>query len=160
MLENAPTSSNVNNANTQNGGKAINKGTILKLSVDHIKELREEVTRYKDRVKELELMIEAAKRGEPINEKKFQPIPTSPTTSTTINPNSTFLMNQQTVNINNNNHNHNNAHNNNNGPAANSPHTNQQGTPMIKHERVGSLQFQQQFGNLHIASDNPPQPLK
>ncbi|CAO3617545.1 unnamed protein product [Cunninghamella blakesleeana] len=160
MLENAPTSSNVNNTNTQNGGKAINKGTILKLSVDHIKELREEVTRYKDRVKELEQLIEAAKRGE-MTDDNFQPIPTSPTTSTTIDPNSTFLMNQQSVNINNHNHHsHNNNSNNNNSNNNNGSAAHQQGRPIIKHERVGSLQFQQQFGNLHIAGDNPPRPLK
>lgn len=45
-------------------GRAINKGTILKLSVDHIKELREDVGRYQDRIRELEQMIESAKRGE------------------------------------------------------------------------------------------------
>ncbi|CAO3615792.1 unnamed protein product [Cunninghamella echinulata] len=167
LLENAPTSSNVNNANTQNGGKAINKGTILKLSVDHIKDLREEVSRYKDRVQELERMIEAAKRGEPYMEEKYQPSPTT-TTSTTLDPNSSFLMNQSSVplNNNNNNNNNNNTNNNSHNHHNNSSHPNQQQQqqqqrqPMIKHERVGSLQFQQQFGNLHIANDNPPRPLK
>jgi hypothetical protein len=45
-------------------GRAINKGTILKLSVDHIKELRDELSRYQERIRELEHMVEAAKRGE------------------------------------------------------------------------------------------------
>lgn len=50
-------------------GRAINKGTILKLSVDHIKELREDVGRYQDRIRELEQMIESAKRGELVLDK-------------------------------------------------------------------------------------------
>lgn len=67
LLDTAPTSSNVMSvASGQVGanGRAINKGTILKLSVDHIKELREEVNQYQQRIKELEHVIECAKRGE------------------------------------------------------------------------------------------------
>ncbi|KAI9254263.1 helix-loop-helix DNA-binding domain-containing protein [Sporodiniella umbellata] len=68
LIESAPACSNVISV-AQNGpsninGKAINKGTILKLSVDHIKDLREEVARHQKRVKELEGMIDAAKRGD------------------------------------------------------------------------------------------------
>jgi hypothetical protein len=53
-------------------GRAINKGTILKLSVDHIKELRDEVSRYQERIRELEHMIEAAKRGELVDNQQPQ----------------------------------------------------------------------------------------
>ena len=49
-------------------GRAINKGTILKLSVDHIKELREEVYRYQERIKELERMVEAAKERKALSQ--------------------------------------------------------------------------------------------
>lgn len=77
-------------------GRAINKGTILKLSVDHIKELREDVGRYQDRIRELEQMIESAKRGELVMDNK-------PNYDTTRN-----------------------------------------------HQRVGSIQFRQQFNNLQI----------
>ncbi|KAL0077912.1 hypothetical protein J3Q64DRAFT_1287749 [Phycomyces blakesleeanus] len=69
LLETAPTTSNVMSVSTHQGGinaRAINKGTILKLSVDHIKELREEVSRCQHRMAELEQLIEAAKRGEMI----------------------------------------------------------------------------------------------
>jgi hypothetical protein len=53
-------------------GRAINKGTILKLSVDHIKELRDEVSRYQERIRELEHMVEAAKRGELVDNQQHQ----------------------------------------------------------------------------------------
>ncbi|SAM06801.1 hypothetical protein [Absidia glauca] len=117
LLENAPSSSNVNSSSIQNGGKAINKGTILKLSVDHIKDLRDEVTRYQSRVQELERMIDAAK-GSYIKDDYHDQ--TSPTPSG-------YIPHQHTADNN----------------------SNQQ-----RHERVRSLQFQQQFGNLHIASDD------
>ncbi|KAI8077488.1 hypothetical protein BDF21DRAFT_341780 [Thamnidium elegans] len=67
--DSAPTSSNVMSVSSGQvgaNGRAINKGTILKLSVDHIKELREDVGRYQERIRELEQMIESAKRGEMI----------------------------------------------------------------------------------------------
>jgi hypothetical protein len=85
-------------ANGQVGanGRAINKGTILKLSVDHIKELRDEVSQYQERIKELEHVIECAKRGEMIMDSK----------------------------------------------------------PYRGHQRGGSMQFQQQFNNLQIGSNN------
>ncbi|KAI8371192.1 helix-loop-helix DNA-binding domain-containing protein [Choanephora cucurbitarum] len=73
LLDTAPTSSNVMSISSGQvgaNGRAINKGTILKLSVDHIKELREEVYRYQERIKELERMVEAAKHGELIQEAK------------------------------------------------------------------------------------------
>lgn len=67
LLENAPTTSNVMSISTSSQlgatAKAINKGTILKLSVDHIKELQETLAQYKERVKQLEDMIEAARMG-------------------------------------------------------------------------------------------------
>ncbi|KAI8092559.1 helix-loop-helix DNA-binding domain-containing protein [Halteromyces radiatus] len=178
LLESAPSSSNINTSNIQNGGKAINKGTILKLSVDHIKDLREEVARYKDRVQELERMIEAAKGGCTAGQQQYikeeyhhqQPRTTS-TTSSAINgiggaayminqppPPSTmkddlhlFGSNSSTIPLNNTTSttkpNNNNSSNNN--------ASNEQHHSATRHERVGSLQFQQQFGNLHIASDDP-----
>ena len=76
--------------------KAINKGTILKLSVDHIKELKDTLVQYKDRVDELERLIDAAKRDDKVSVKH------------------------------------------------------EEDTPRPRHERIGSLQFQQQFGKLHI----------
>ncbi|KAI7887447.1 HLH-domain-containing protein [Lichtheimia hyalospora FSU 10163] len=68
LLETAPTSSNVmtvssNQGTPGNNTRAINKGTILKLSVDHIKELQGELSRYQDRVRDLEQMIEDLKTG-------------------------------------------------------------------------------------------------
>ncbi|KAI8150265.1 hypothetical protein BJV82DRAFT_573437 [Fennellomyces sp. T-0311] len=103
LLENAPTTSNVMSVSSTQGGsgaaniKNINKGTILKLSVDHIKELKDTLAQYKDRVDELERLIDAAKR------------------------------NDDKVAI-----------------------KHEEGTPRPRHERIGSLQFQQQFGKLHI----------
>jgi cob(I)alamin adenosyltransferase len=38
-------------------GRALNKGTILKLSVDHIKELKQDLEHYQKRIQELEHMI-------------------------------------------------------------------------------------------------------
>ncbi|KAG1147095.1 hypothetical protein G6F37_006543 [Rhizopus arrhizus] len=75
LIEAAPTSSNVmsvTNGQANTNGRAINKGTILKLSVDHIKELREEVTQYQERIRELEQMIEAAKKGEIIKDENMK----------------------------------------------------------------------------------------
>ncbi|KAI7905384.1 helix-loop-helix DNA-binding domain-containing protein [Cokeromyces recurvatus] len=94
LIDSVPASSNVMSiAPGQSGtnAKPINKGTILKLSVDHIKELREEISGYKNRILELESLIDMAKKDH------------HPLTST-----------------------------------------------KIKHERIGSIQFQQQFGKLHI----------
>ncbi|ORX44574.1 HLH-domain-containing protein [Hesseltinella vesiculosa] len=122
LLETAPASSNVNNVSTQNGGKAINKGTILKLSVDHIKTLQEEVNRYKDRVTTLERMIKNAQQGG----------------SMASLDSSSFIK----------------------GEALYPDGSTSTPTPtQRRHERVGSLQFQQQFGNLHIASEDHRQHL-
>ncbi|KAI7871629.1 hypothetical protein BDF14DRAFT_1718732 [Spinellus fusiger] len=113
MLESAPTSSNViSSVNSQTGasGKAINKGTILKMSVDHIKDLREEVSAYKNRIKELEQLIEAARHGNFNQDTQHQ---------THMNP-----MN----------------------------HVYSESNHRPRHERMGSLQFQQQFGNLNIGT--------
>ncbi|KAI8138563.1 hypothetical protein BJV82DRAFT_287949 [Fennellomyces sp. T-0311] len=60
LLELAPASSNVMSVSTnQNGGntRAVNKGTVLKLSIDHIKELQTEVCRYREKIEELEQKI-------------------------------------------------------------------------------------------------------
>ncbi|KAI9480403.1 MAG: helix-loop-helix DNA-binding domain-containing protein [Benjaminiella poitrasii] len=93
LIDSVPASSNVMSiAPGQSGtnAKPINKGTILKLSVDHIKELRDEISTYKNRILELESLIDMAKKDQPMAASK------------------------------------------------------------IKHERIGSIQFQQQFGKLHI----------
>ncbi|CAO3658479.1 unnamed protein product [Rhizopus stolonifer] len=80
LIDSAPTTSNVMSvtAGSSAGGKAINKGTILKLSVDHIKELREEVTQYQERIKQLEQMVEAAKRGDIIKDEQTEYIYSTP----------------------------------------------------------------------------------
>ncbi|KAI8391370.1 helix-loop-helix DNA-binding domain-containing protein [Radiomyces spectabilis] len=155
LLETAPTTSNVMAvAGAQNGanGKAINKGTILKLSVDHIKELREEVVRYKEKIQELERMVEAAKRGEFIDDShldqkyaqqprlsKADPFFTQPQSLSSHPPPPLHSSSQ-----------------------SQHPHQQQQSqqqpsavhlmdtTPRPRHERMGSLQFQQQFVNMHI----------
>ncbi|KAG1248472.1 hypothetical protein G6F68_013783 [Rhizopus microsporus] len=65
LLESVPASANVMTVTTgQSGtnGKPINKGTILKLSVDYIKELKEHVSDCKSKIKELEHLIEIAKQ--------------------------------------------------------------------------------------------------
>ena len=90
-----------------NNIKAINKGTILKLSVDHIRELKDTLTTYKDRVQELERLIEAAKRQD-----------------------------------------------NNNHPNNIKTEDHSNATSRSRLERIGSLQFQQQFGKLHIEDSN------
>ncbi|KAG1148647.1 hypothetical protein G6F37_001198 [Rhizopus arrhizus] len=112
LIESAPTSSNVmsvTNGQANTNGRAINKGTILKLSVDHIKELREEVAQYQERIRELEQMIEAAKRGEMVKDENTK---------------------QQACSFNNN------------------------STNERSHQRMGSLQFNQQFNNLQIGSNH------
>lgn len=91
--------------------KAINKGTILKLSVDYIREMQEQVSQYKERMQKLEQLIEAANRGEKIPEDELNAAGTAAGASA-IN-------------------------------ASDKEHP-------VRHERVGSFQFQQQFGNLHI----------
>jgi hypothetical protein len=140
LLESVPASSNVMAVATgQNGanGKPINKGTILKLSVDHIKELREEVTSCKGRIKELERLIELAKRGEfdQLNQQQHRHLKQE--------DNGLDLYTQQQQQAM---HNMMNQHNN----------TNNNGT-RARHERVGSIQFQQQFGKLHITGDEQQQ---
>lgn len=115
LLDTAPTSSNVMSVSSGQvgaNGRAINKGTILKLSVDHIKELREEVSRYQERIRELEHMIELAKRGELL-----------------MKPEPAFNTNDNLFTNNNNN-------NNSRG-----------------HQRMGSIQFRQQFNGLQIGSN-------
>ncbi|CAO3658791.1 unnamed protein product [Rhizopus stolonifer] len=104
LLESVPASANVMTVTTgQSGanGKPINKGTILKLSVDHIKELREQVSNCKSRIHELEHLVEMAKQG-----------------------NNSQLLNAQYLG----------------------------GRP--RQEPRGSIQFQQQFGKLHITPVN------
>ncbi|KAI9248182.1 hypothetical protein BY458DRAFT_445928 [Sporodiniella umbellata] len=66
IQESVPISSNFITVTTgQSGvnGKAINKGTILKLSVEYIKELRDQVLGCKNRAKELEHLIEMAQQN-------------------------------------------------------------------------------------------------
>ncbi|KAI8335514.1 helix-loop-helix DNA-binding domain-containing protein [Chlamydoabsidia padenii] len=46
---------------SQRSPNMINKGTILKLSVDHIKELQEQVMRYQQRINDLEHIIHQGK---------------------------------------------------------------------------------------------------
>lgn len=128
LLESVPASSNVMSVATgQNGanGKPINKGTILKLSVDHIKELREEVTNCKGKIKELEHLIELAKRGESHLKQE---------------ENLDLYAQQQQQQQQHAMHNMMNQHN-----------------VRPRHERVGSIQFQQQFGKLHITGDEQQQ---
>ncbi|KAG1142583.1 hypothetical protein G6F37_009294 [Rhizopus arrhizus] len=100
LLESVPASANVMTvAAGQSGtnGKPINKGTILKLSVDHIKELKKQVSDCKSKIKELEDLIEIAKQD-----------------------NNKYLFNTQYLNT--------------------------------RQESMGSIQFQQQFGKLHITT--------
>jgi len=112
LLDSAPTSSNVMSVSSGQvgaNGRAINKGTILKLSVDHIKELREDVNKYQERIRELEHMIECAKRGEMIIDPKANL------------QNNTFDANHNTA--------------------------------RGGHQRVGSIQFRQQFNNLQLGPE-------
>ena len=111
-MDSAPTSSNVMSVSSGQigpNGRAINKGTILKLSVDHIKELREDVLKYQERIRELEQMIDCAKRGEPIMDTNADPLQYTPQQQN---------HHQQQM---------------------------RQG-----HQRVGSIQFRQQFNNLNM----------
>ncbi|CAO3600092.1 unnamed protein product [Absidia cylindrospora] len=149
VLENAPSSSNANHSsNIQNGGKAINKGTILKFSVDYIKDLREQVARYQDRAQELERMIEMAKTGATT---------TTATTATHHHADQPSFLSSSSTGLKENRRNpsssplllKNHIDSTSTISANNGINTHQQ------RERVGSLQFQQQFGNLHIASDDP-----
>ncbi|KAI8372384.1 hypothetical protein BD560DRAFT_99185 [Blakeslea trispora] len=100
----------------QNGtnGKPINKGTILKLSVDHIKELKEEVVSYKNKIQELEHLVDLAKKNGSIKQED--------------------LYSHQVL------------------QSMISSQTNNR-----RHERIGSIQFQQQFGKLHINSEEQQQ---
>lgn len=67
LIDAVPPTANVMTASLQQGNnsnpaaRTINKGTILKLSVDHIKELQSELSRYKDRINQLEHMIKDMK---------------------------------------------------------------------------------------------------
>ncbi|CDH59703.1 hypothetical protein RO3G_16070 [Lichtheimia corymbifera JMRC:FSU:9682] len=67
LIDAVPPTANVMTASLQQGNnsnpaaRTINKGTILKLSVDHIKELQSELSRYKDRINQLEYMIKDMK---------------------------------------------------------------------------------------------------
>ncbi|CEP08519.1 hypothetical protein [Parasitella parasitica] len=118
LLDSAPTSSNVmsvSNGQVGSNGRAINKGTILKLSVDHIKELREEVSKYQEQIKKLEYMIECAKRGELIPDTTAAP---------TMNPNPTHSTFDAPDNA-----------------------------PRGGHQRVGSIQFRQQFNSLQLGPE-------
>ncbi|KAL1936408.1 hypothetical protein VTP01DRAFT_542 [Rhizomucor pusillus] len=146
LIETAPTSSNVMTVPSQNGQitRAINKGTILKLSVDHIKELQAMVTRYHERIQELEHMIENIKnrKGVPENANFANEIYSSqkPMQSPIPTMQQNVLAQQQ-------------------------QHQQQQhpSEPVrlvessTTRERAGSIQFQQQFGNLHIAPSHQQQ---
>ena len=125
LIEAAPASSNVMSVSTnQNGGatRAINKGTILKLSIEHIKELQTEVGRYRERVKELEQKIGHLKgdisEGESRNRAQHRDDSQYPG----------FFV-QRTLH----------------DPSR---------TGASEGERMNSLQFQRQFGNLHISPED------
>lgn len=66
LIDAVPPTANVMTASLQQGNnpaaRTINKGTILKLSVDHIKELQSELARYKDRINQLEHIIKDMKQ--------------------------------------------------------------------------------------------------
>ncbi|KAI8970688.1 hypothetical protein BDB01DRAFT_814736 [Pilobolus umbonatus] len=65
LRDSVPASSNVMSVahgQNNNGMRMINKGTILKLSVDHIKELTSEVTHCKSKIEDLEYRIKQAQR--------------------------------------------------------------------------------------------------
>ena len=67
LIDAVPPTANVMTTSLQQGNhgnpaiRAINKGTILKLSVEHIKELYSELSRYKDKINQLEHMIKDMK---------------------------------------------------------------------------------------------------
>ena len=130
-------------ANTSAAQKAVNKGTILKMSVDHIKNLKSDATRYQARIKELESMLEAAKNGEYVDFDALQ----QGRMSQGSNPNNNMVVIQSQYQPYN--------------TSAPIPLRNQQQQPINlseanrrpqPHQRTGSMQFQQQFGNLHIDS--------
>ncbi|OAD75014.1 helix-loop-helix DNA-binding domain-containing transcription factor [Phycomyces blakesleeanus NRRL 1555(-)] len=154
LLESAPTSSNVmSTVNSQSGanGKAINKGTILKLSVDHIKDLRDEVSMYKSRIQELEQLIEAAKHGDfgqdsqsamhksqssashvsyPDNQDFYSQARRNNQVKEEVNPDGFGQQNSQNP----------------------QPVRLVESNNRSRHERMGSLQFQQKFGNMNIGN--------
>ncbi|KAG2219686.1 hypothetical protein INT45_001858 [Circinella minor] len=168
LLETAPTSSNVMSVSTgQSGGntRAINKGTILKLSVDHIKELQLELTRYQEKIRELENKIGGSKIE-------------AATTSTAIGkPEMVVSFNNTTVSANDfigNNRFH--QHQPQQRQSQSQPHPTSSSSLLAHHsqqqqqhntlgheaihlvgssqrDRMNSIQFQQQFGNLHITPD-------
>lgn len=124
-------------------GKPINKGTILKLSVDHIKELREEVTNCKGKIKDLERLIDLARRDQD---------PTMQHHLKTEEDNMELYNQQQQQHMHN--------------LMAQQQHQQQQQQQQqlqqnaarpSRHERVGSIQFQQQFGKLHITGEEQQQ---
>lgn len=149
MLENPPPGSTsiVTGPGSGSGGsvqKAVNKGTILRMSVDHIKNLKNDAARYQARIQDLETMLEAAKKGEYVD---FDSIQANHQQGGMMGSNQTNDMiviqhqyqqqqygsspmaqrNQQVqMNLN---------------------ESSQRPQP---HQRTGSMQFQQQFGNLHI----------
>lgn len=137
LLESVPASSNVMSVATgQNGanGKPINKGTILKLSVDHIKELREEVTNCKGKIKDLERLIEIARGNQdPALQHHLK-----------TEDSGMDLYNQQQQHM--------------HSLMAQQQQQQQQNAQRPnRHERVGSIQFQQQFGKLHITGEEQQQ---
>ncbi|KAF1807584.1 helix-loop-helix DNA-binding domain-containing transcription factor [Mucor lusitanicus] len=144
LLESVPASSNVMSVATgQNGanGKPINKGTILKLSVDHIKELREEVTNCKGKIKDLERLIEIARGNQD---------PALQQHHLKAEDNGMDLYNQQQQQQQQHMH---------NLMAQQQQQQQQQQNAQrpSRHERVGSIQFQQQFGKLHITGEEQQQ---
>lgn len=130
-------------ATGQNGanGKPINKGTILKLSVDHIKELREEVTNCKGKIKDLERLIEIARGNQD---------PALQQHHLKAEDNGMDLYNQQQQQQQQHMH---------NLMAQQQQQQQQQQNAQrpSRHERVGSIQFQQQFGKLHITGEEQQQ---
>lgn len=141
LLESVPASSNVMSVATgQNGanGKPINKGTILKLSVDHIKELREEVTNCKGKIKDLERLIEIARGNQdPALQHHLK-----------TEDNGMDLYNQQQQQQQQHMH---------SLMAQQQQQQQQNAQRPNRHERVGSIQFQQQFGKLHITGEEQQQ---
>jgi hypothetical protein len=136
-------------ATGQNGanGKPINKGTILKLSVDHIKELREEVTNCKGKIKELERLIDLARRDQDPNMQHHLK----------TEEDNMELYNQQQQQQ----HMHNLMAQQQHQQQQHQQHQQQQQQQNAarppRHERVGSIQFQQQFGKLHITGEEQQQ---
>ena len=168
LLETAPTSSNVMSVSAnQSGGntRAINKGTILKLSVDHIKELQLELTRYQEKIRELESKIgglksEAATTSTAIGKSEL----VASFNNTTV-PGDDFMGNNRI-------HQHQpqqqqqqpHPQHTTSSSSLLAHHSQQQQHDSLSHEtihlvdssqreRMNSVQFQQQFGNLHITPD-------